>query len=192
MHGGPNNSGIVSLSTGPLARPFSCLLAPLTRLFVPDCSLRLRPPLRSLVRSLAHSLVRGKVNYQMVILSGFFFHFDHSAPMVSLDSCLAGLRPPSQFSSWTFGRYPSTFFLARDLLLMRNYLRILHGRVNQPSILDPLFNRILSVNGLHADLSLFSLPIRKSRKQAKHCGLDNEWNSKTYSKACNCKACWCF
>ena len=110
MHGGPNNSGIVSLSTGPLARPFSCLLAPLTRLFVPDCSLRLRPPLRSLVRSLAHSLVRGKVNYQMVILSVFFFIFDHSAPMVSLDSCLAGLRPPSQFSSWTFGRYPSTFF----------------------------------------------------------------------------------
>ena len=51
-------------STGPLARPFTRLLAPLTRLLDPDCSLRSRPPLRSLVRSLAHfthSLARGKV-----------------------------------------------------------------------------------------------------------------------------------
>jgi len=41
-------------------------LAPLTRSLAPDCSLRSRPPLRSLVRSLAHfahSLARGKVNY---------------------------------------------------------------------------------------------------------------------------------
>ena len=41
-------------------------LAPLTRSLTPDCSLRSRPPLRSLVRSLAHfahSLARGKVNY---------------------------------------------------------------------------------------------------------------------------------
>ena len=41
-------------------------LAPLTRLLAPDCLLRSRPPLRSLVRSLAHfthSLARGKVNY---------------------------------------------------------------------------------------------------------------------------------
>ena len=40
-------------------------LAPLTRSLAPDCSLRSRPPLRSLIRSLAHfahSLARGKVN----------------------------------------------------------------------------------------------------------------------------------
>ena len=54
------------VSTGPLARPFARLLAPLTRLLAPDCSLRSRPPLRSLVRSLAHfahTLARGKVNF---------------------------------------------------------------------------------------------------------------------------------
>ena len=39
------------LSTGPLARPFACSLAPLTRSLAPDCSLRSRPPLRSLPRS---------------------------------------------------------------------------------------------------------------------------------------------
>ena len=53
------------VSTGPLARPFACSLAPLTRSLAPDCSLRSRSPLRSLVRSLAHfahSLARGKVN----------------------------------------------------------------------------------------------------------------------------------
>ena len=53
-------------STGPLARPFARSLAPLTRTLAPDGSLRSRPPLRSLVRSLAHfahSLARGKVNF---------------------------------------------------------------------------------------------------------------------------------
>ena len=53
------------VSTGPLARPFARSLAPLTRSLAPDCSLRSRPPLRSLVRSLAHfahSLARGKDN----------------------------------------------------------------------------------------------------------------------------------
>ena len=52
------------VSTGPLARPFARSLAPLTRSLAPDCSLRSRPPLCSLVRSLAHfahSLARGKV-----------------------------------------------------------------------------------------------------------------------------------
>ena len=52
------------VSTGPLARPFACLLAPLTRSLAPDCSLCSRPSLRSLVRSLAHfshSLAHGKV-----------------------------------------------------------------------------------------------------------------------------------
>ena len=51
-------------STGPPARPFVCSLAPLTRSLALDCSLRSCPPLRSLIRSLAHfahSLARGKV-----------------------------------------------------------------------------------------------------------------------------------
>ena len=69
-------------STGPLACPFAHSLAPLTRLLAPDCSLRSRPPLRSLVPSLAHfahSLARGTVNDWMAILSVFFSIFDHSA-----------------------------------------------------------------------------------------------------------------
>ena len=52
-------------STRPLARPFVHSIAPLTRSLALDCSLHSRPPLRSLVRSLAHfaqSLARGKVN----------------------------------------------------------------------------------------------------------------------------------
>ena len=69
-------------STGPVPRPFTRSLAPFTHFLAPDCSLRSRPPLRSLVRSLAHfghSLARGKVNYKMAILSVFFSIFDHSA-----------------------------------------------------------------------------------------------------------------
>ena len=46
------------VSTGPLACPFIRPFAPLARLLVPDCSLRTRPPLRSLIRSLALSLPR--------------------------------------------------------------------------------------------------------------------------------------
>ena len=38
-------------------------LAPLTRLLAPDCLLHSRPPLRSLIGSLALFLARGKVNY---------------------------------------------------------------------------------------------------------------------------------
>ena len=52
------------VSTGSLARPFARSLAPLTHSLAPDCSLRSRPPLRSLIRSLAHfahSLARGTV-----------------------------------------------------------------------------------------------------------------------------------
>ena len=66
---GPLWSGINKnrdVSTGPLARPFARSLAPLPRSLAPDCSLRSRPPLRSLVRSLAqftHSLARGRVNF---------------------------------------------------------------------------------------------------------------------------------
>ena len=62
------------VSTGPLARPFARLLAPLTRSLAPDCSLRSRPPLRSLVRSLAHfahSLARGKVNFGCLKMTWF-------------------------------------------------------------------------------------------------------------------------
>ena len=44
-------------STGPLACPFARSLAPLTRSLASDCSLRLRPPLRSLVCSLTLELV---------------------------------------------------------------------------------------------------------------------------------------
>ena len=43
------------VSTGPLARPFARSLAPLTRSLALDCSLCLRPPLRSLIRSLPRS-----------------------------------------------------------------------------------------------------------------------------------------
>ena len=71
-------------STGPLARPFARSLAPLTRSLAPDCSLRSRPPLRSLIRSLAHfahSLARGKVIDYIAILSVFFSIFDHSVIM---------------------------------------------------------------------------------------------------------------
>ena len=53
-------------STGPLTRPFARSLAPLTRSLAPDCSLRPRPLLRSLVCSLAHSdhsLTRETVNF---------------------------------------------------------------------------------------------------------------------------------
>ena len=52
-------------STGPLARPFARSLTPLTHSLAPDCSLRSRPLLRSLVCSLAHfahSLARGTMN----------------------------------------------------------------------------------------------------------------------------------
>ena len=48
------------VSTGPLARPFARSLAPLTRSLAPNCSLRSRPPLRSLVRSLTRSLARSR------------------------------------------------------------------------------------------------------------------------------------
>ena len=54
------------VSTGPLARPFTCSLALLFCSLAPDCLLHSRPPLRSLVCSLAHfahSLTRGKVNF---------------------------------------------------------------------------------------------------------------------------------
>ena len=52
------------VSTGPHARPFVHLLAPLTRSLPANCLLpNPNSPLRSLVRSLAHPLARGKVNF---------------------------------------------------------------------------------------------------------------------------------
>ena len=54
------------IQTEVLGHSLAHLLAPLTRSLAPDCLLRSRPPLRSLVRSLAHfahSLTRGKVNF---------------------------------------------------------------------------------------------------------------------------------
>ena len=71
------------VSTEPLARPFARLLPPLTHSLALDCSLCSRPPLRSLIRSLAHfahSIARGTVNDWMAIMSVFFSIFDHSAP----------------------------------------------------------------------------------------------------------------
>ena len=53
------------VSTGPLARPFARSLAPLTHSLASPCLLRSRAPLRSFVRSLAHSRARGKVNDSM-------------------------------------------------------------------------------------------------------------------------------
>ena len=47
---------IDALGTGPFTPPFACSLAPLTQSLAPHCSLRSRAPLRSFVRSLAHSL----------------------------------------------------------------------------------------------------------------------------------------
>ena len=59
--GGPLWSGTnenQDVSTGPLACPFACSLAPLIHSLAPDCLLGSRSPLCSLVCSLAHSLPR--------------------------------------------------------------------------------------------------------------------------------------
>ena len=61
---------IDALSIGPFAPPFACLLAPLTHSLAPHCSLRSRAPLRSFVRSLAHSLTPA--------LMGKWFFFLHN------------------------------------------------------------------------------------------------------------------
>ena len=62
------------VSTGPLARRFTHSLAPLTHPLAPDCWLRSRTLLRSLVRSfthLAHSLARGRMNYWCLKMTWF-------------------------------------------------------------------------------------------------------------------------
>ena len=66
------------ISAGPLARPFALSLTPLTRLLATDCSLRLRPPLRSLVCSLAHFLACGKRDDKMIFFLCFFSVLAHS------------------------------------------------------------------------------------------------------------------
>jgi len=57
------------VSTGPLARPFARLLAPLTRSLAPDCSLRSHPPLRSLIRSLARGKVYNLMSQLHIVLN---------------------------------------------------------------------------------------------------------------------------
>ena len=69
-------------STGPLAHPFACSVAPLTRSLAPHYSLCFRAPLHSLVCSLAqfsHTLASGKEIDWMAILSVFLSILDHSA-----------------------------------------------------------------------------------------------------------------
>ena len=71
-----------NVSTGPLARPFTCSLAPLTRLLAPHYSLCLRTPLRSLARSFAHfahSRARGKV---YILMSQYHIILTHSDSFV--------------------------------------------------------------------------------------------------------------
>ena len=72
-------------STGPLARPFTCSLAPLTRLLAPHYSLRSRAPLCSLARlhhslahfaHFAHSLARGMIRRLFILC--FFSILAHS------------------------------------------------------------------------------------------------------------------
>ena len=87
-------------STGPLACPFARSLAPLTCSLAPNCSLRSRPPLRSLVRSLAHfahSFACGTVNDWMAILSVFFFYFRPycSFYISTIQRLLRFFHPPS-------------------------------------------------------------------------------------------------
>ena len=69
-----------TIQTAVLSHSLVRLLAPLTLSLAPNCSLRSRPPLCSLVRSpahVAHSLVRGKVNF---LMSQNDLVLSHSAP----------------------------------------------------------------------------------------------------------------
>ena len=93
------------VSTGPLARPFACLLVPLTRSLAPDCSLRSRPPLRSFICSLAHfahSFARGTVNDWVAILSLFFFLF---STIVDEQSYWATFRSSTRLVSERFSAF---------------------------------------------------------------------------------------
>ena len=85
------------VSTGPLARPFAHSLAPLTCLLTPDCLLRSRLPLHSLVFSLAHfahSLARGKVNFWCLKMTWF-------CPIVQL---LSGISCLEQMGGGKLGK----------------------------------------------------------------------------------------
>ena len=72
----------LDMDNWPLALLFARSLALPTHSLAPHCSLCSRPLLRLLVRLLAHfahSLARGKVNYQMAILSVFLSIPEYSA-----------------------------------------------------------------------------------------------------------------
>ena len=60
----------LDVGSRPLARPFACLLAPLTQLLIPHCSIRSRIPLCSFVPSFAcsptQSRAREKVDDKML------------------------------------------------------------------------------------------------------------------------------
>ena len=56
LHCGQKLYEIDAWSTGPFTRPLAHSLAPLTHSLALHCSLRSRAPLRSVVRSLAHTL----------------------------------------------------------------------------------------------------------------------------------------
>ena len=66
-----NDYGVDALSTGPLTHLFAHSLAPLTHLFAPHHSHRLRAPLRSFVRLLAHSLTPKLVGKRKEISDSF-------------------------------------------------------------------------------------------------------------------------
>ena len=84
-------------NTGPLARPFDGSLASFTRSLAPDCSLRSRTPLRSLVRSLArslayfaHSLARGTVIGWLFIV--YFFSIPAHSTLSHIFDRIRGWR----------------------------------------------------------------------------------------------------
>ena len=104
------------ISTGPLPRPFARLLAPLTRSLDPDCSLLSRPPLRSLVYSLArfaHPHARGKVNLWCLKMTWF-------CPIVPWDIHRRNLEayhpsPPSTSATTSLLYTPSILVYGKDV-----------------------------------------------------------------------------
>ena len=127
-------------STGLLARLFARSLTPLTRSLAPDCSLRSRPPLRSL----AHSLARGKVNFWCLKMT-WFCHIVHSAapterkkrmrPRSNLFIGSQISNPPPKmerfkwkcgifFFSFFFSNFTSRFSYTRALAVRKNRYRV--------------------------------------------------------------------
>ena len=90
------------VSSGTLARPFACLLAPLTHLLAPHCSLRLRAPRRSFVRSLTHSPPgHGKEVLSMIgnLFISYRFNPSRISPALLPPLLRSTRRPKSE--SWT-------------------------------------------------------------------------------------------